>query len=128
MRISDWSSDVCSSDLWDSAERPGGSFHLSREPIDHIRQKTNMVCWAAAGTMLCSARDRMCAPVEVIMTRADSNDPGYGYLTMYQGNKGLPPGDTGRRSEEHTSELQSLMRISYAVFCLKKTKNSPTRT
>src|SRR3546814_10173541 len=30
------------------------------------------------------------------------------------------PGDTGRRSEEHTSELQSLMRISYAVFCLKK--------
>src|SRR3546814_2795337 len=32
---------------------------------------------------------------------------------------------TGRRSEEHTSELQSLMRISYAVFCLKK-KNKPT--
>src|SRR3546814_10375723 len=32
---------------------------------------------------------------------------------------------TGRRSEEHTSELQSLMRISYAVFCLKK-KNQPT--
>src|SRR3546814_2439513 len=30
------------------------------------------------------------------MTRADSNNPGYGYLTMYQGNKGLPPGDTGR--------------------------------
>src|SRR3546814_2508692 len=29
-----------------------------------------------------------------------------------------------RRSEEHTSELQSLMRISYAVFCLKKKKNS----
>src|SRR3546814_10541115 len=33
--------------------------------------------------------------------------------------KGAPPGD---RSEEHTSELQSLMRISYAVFCLKKKK------
>src|SRR3546814_4177391 len=32
-------------------------------------------------------------------------------------------GDTGERSEEHTSELQSLMRISYAVFCLKKKKN-----
>src|SRR3546814_1273018 len=30
------------------------------------------------------------------------------------------------RSEEHTSELQSLMRISYAVFCLKKKKNTPT--
>src|SRR3546814_8199141 len=32
-------------------------------------------------------------------------------------------GEIGRRSEEHTSELQSLMRISYAVFCLKKKKN-----
>src|SRR3546814_4071577 len=34
----------------------------------------------------------------------------------------------GIRSEEHTSELQSLMRISYAVFCLKKKKNNITRT
>src|SRR3546814_3335950 len=32
----------------------------------------------------------------------------------------------GKRSEEHTSELQSLMRISYAVFCLKKKKNKHT--
>src|SRR3546814_1113119 len=32
-----------------------------------------------------------------------------------------------KRSEEHTSELQSLMRISYAVFCLKKKKTTPTR-
>src|SRR3546814_6635907 len=35
----------------------------------------------------------------------------------------VEPGATMRRSEEHTSELQSLMRISYAVFCLKKKKN-----
>src|SRR3546814_4693115 len=34
--------------------------------------------------------------------------------------------DAARRSEEHTSELQSLMRISYAVFCLKKKKNNMT--
>src|SRR3546814_9596786 len=34
---------------------------------------------------------------------------------------------TGRRSEEHTSELQSLMRISYAVFCLKKKKKQNSR-
>src|SRR3546814_10542642 len=47
------------------------------------------------------------------------------------GSRGLFQGEPGRRfdrddlhrSEEHTSELQSLMRISYAVFCLKKTKN-----
>src|SRR3546814_8519801 len=35
---------------------------------------------------------------------------------------------SGHRSEEHTSELQSLMRISYAVFCLKKKKNKYTKT
>src|SRR3546814_4834292 len=40
------------------------------------------------------------------------------------GRKAVPPG----RSEEHTSELQSLMRISYAVFCLKKTKQNSTQT
>src|SRR3546814_9186930 len=34
----------------------------------------------------------------------------------------------GRRSEEHTSELQSLMRISYAVFCLKKKKKAQSKT
>src|SRR3546814_3127050 len=37
-------------------------------------------------------------------------------------------GGLGRRSEEHTSELQSLMRISYAVFCLKKKKNTHKHT
>src|SRR3546814_10551849 len=39
-------------------------------------------------------------------------------------NKGVNPPAETRRSEEHTSELQSLMRISYAVFCLKKTHNT----
>src|SRR3546814_4546174 len=39
---------------------------------------------------------------------------------------GVPDATGGGRSEEHTSELQSLMRISYAVFCLKKKKNAIT--
>src|SRR3546814_14328614 len=39
-----------------------------------------------------------------------------------QCSHGVLPAKFGRRSEEHTSELQSLMRISYAVFCLKKKK------
>src|SRR3546814_8071412 len=47
------------------------------------------------------------------------------------GYRKLRPADTLSRSEEHTSELQSLMRISYAVFCLKKKKHtqmtSPTQ-
>src|SRR3546814_1478544 len=42
--------------------------------------------------------------------------------------KGLPIRENMRRSEEHTSELQSLMRISYAVFCLKKKNNTNEST
>src|SRR3546814_895995 len=46
------------------------------------------------------------------------------YPTLDKGRAGLAPVEAERRSEEHTSELQSLMRTSYAVFCLKKkTKN-----
>src|SRR3546814_7424083 len=44
-------------------------------------------------------------------------------LTSAQAQVGAPPVEQNGRSEEHTSELQSLMRISYAVFCLKTKKN-----
>src|SRR3546814_10547505 len=43
-------------------------------------------------------------------------------------NRANPPVYTGQRSEEHTSELQSLMRISYAVFCLNKKTNQSTQS
>src|SRR3546814_6633746 len=43
----------------------------------------------------------------------------------FQSTRGI---EMAMRSEEHTSELQSLMRISYAVFCLKKTQNNNTNT
>src|SRR3546814_9213794 len=42
--------------------------------------------------------------------------------------RGSPKNQMNNRSEEHTSELQSLMRISYAVFCLKKKKKKSTTT
>src|SRR3546814_7928402 len=45
-----------------------------------------------------------------------------GFLDAHARDSGLPPSVPVPRSEEHTSELQSLMRISYAVFCLKKKK------
>src|SRR3546814_1979448 len=45
-----------------------------------------------------------------------------GTAPVYRGEPGYRDGLDGDRSEEHTSELQSLMRISYAVFCLKKKK------
>src|SRR3546814_1531761 len=47
----------------------------------------------------------------------DEGDAGADHLAL-----GVDPAAPGARSEEHTSELQSLMRISYAVFCLKKKK------
>src|SRR3546814_10493813 len=48
--------------------------------------------------------------------------------SLRQGGGSLGSGSGSIRSEEHTSELQSLMRISYAVFCLKKKKNSTKPT
>src|SRR3546814_6162564 len=86
MRISDWSSDVCSSDL----QAAGGTLAvvLGHQRVGHV---------ASVGTGAC----QWCQKDAV----------GQGERT---------------RSEEHTSELQSLMRISYAVFCLKKKKNKET--
>lgn len=80
----------------DSGLAPSGFFRLSREPIDHVRQPSNMVCWAAAGTMLVSARDLVSQPIRTVMQTADANDPGYNYLDKFNANQGLPPGDTGR--------------------------------
>src|SRR3546814_8862934 len=87
MRISDWSSDVCSSDLrmWQRAWLYAG----------HVDQIPN---------------------------------PGSWFLTRNTGSPILVvrdlEGQVRARSEEHTSELQSLMRISYAVFCLTKKKTT----
>src|SRR3546814_7771653 len=84
MRISDWSSDVCSSDL---AGRALGGHRGDRQLTDAA----------------------LVVPGQVA-----------GVLPHRGVDVGLPRGVVDRRSEEHTSELQSLMRISYAVFCLKK--------
>ncbi|MCW5965030.1 MAG: peptidoglycan-binding protein [Bryobacterales bacterium] len=80
----------------DSGERAGSVFKVSAEPISHVVQPTNMTCWAAAGTMLRSARDQQSFPISTVMGFADAADPGYGYLSKFNTNKGLPPGDTGR--------------------------------
>src|SRR3546814_7115846 len=87
MRISDWSSDVCSSDL---------DKRVVYEPVRLAQDFRN-----------------------------------FDFLSPWEGADYILPGDekaggTGEapRSEEHTSELQSLMRISYAVLCLKKKKTT----
>src|SRR3546814_5461261 len=91
MRISDWSSDVCSSDL------EPGSLPCPRHSPPCARSTTPAAASGWAWTR------RNC------MARCADGSPAAA---------GTAP--TGSRSEEHTSELQSLMRISYAVFCLKK--------
>src|SRR3546814_4588793 len=101
MRISDWSSDVCSSDLFlahnsvDGFEYPHG---LTLEQYQNLRR--------LAAYLMALPEDY--AKFDMGWWTADSRSPG-----------------ATTRSEEHTSELQSLMRISYAVFCLKK-KNTTT--
>src|SRR3546814_8430446 len=95
MRISDWSSDVCSSDL------------LELRAPDH-REKAQPV----------GSGGRPYFPVDLHIgevVREGLLDRG-----VDGGKDQLELG----RSEEHTSELQSLMRISYAVFCLKKKKQT----
>src|SRR3546814_2332651 len=93
MRISDWSSDVCSSDL--QGHRPKFLPH-HQHPTDIVLPQR-----AAAEEDQRHLRNR----TEDMPPRASSFGIAAPVLS---------------RSEEHTSELQSLMRISYAVFCLKK--------
>src|SRR3546814_2277622 len=110
MRISDWMSDVCSSDLAaalrDQARAGGLRFeaYLTKDQADWLLEQIE--------------RGRFADPSEAV------------FLTVQNFIEMEPHGDLrdellrrriqAARSEEHTSELQSLMRISYAVFCLKK--------
>src|SRR3546814_2586745 len=105
MRISDWSSDVCSSDLATAFalpkvfdERLSGFFHDS---VFGIGGMVTIVYTCSALTQLVGGE------------LADR----YSLRGVYATVQWL---QIPVRSEEHTSELQSLMRISYAVFCLKK--------
>src|SRR3546814_6189961 len=101
MRISDWSSDVCSSDL-----RP-----LAAARAGHPRLCAQLA--RSAAPLRAAARlrpGRAAGEAEPDPQRAPRDRPADLHLRR------------GRRSEEHTSELQSLMRISYAVLCLKKQK------
>src|SRR3546814_4776342 len=110
MRISDWSSDVCSSDL-DVDHR------LDRE--DHAGLQFGAGAGAAGmddlGRVVEQAADAVAAEIA------------HHAVTMRLGMLLDGVADVAERSEEHTSELQSLMRISYAVFCLKKKNNQTTR-
>src|SRR3546814_1597921 len=118
MRISDWSSDVCSSDLLASpgaCPSIGSSPCSSDEPPAKRAPPTDASALRSAVGPLSA---RMYQPsaasgrLAVHLLRPVSEP-----ILERRINHGEEP-----RSEEHTSELQSLMRISYAVFCLKKKK------
>src|SRR3546814_8907205 len=111
MRISDWSSDVCSSDLRSVRSLWSGRRAVGREEVGS-RSRLRWGC-ATWHTISGSSRGSV--------SRRDRRENG----PIEVGRSLLP---TAARSEEHTSELQSLMRISYAVFCLQNKNQSTTST
>src|SRR3546814_6464864 len=132
MRISDWSSDVCSSDLGfddrlDEAARrqdrlDGAQSAQPRTAAPPAAGEVVLRPLYAAGRLL-----HLHEPVHARSAAGALSGVG-GEALPHRPPSPLPRrlpelGDQGGRSEEHTSELQSLMRNSYAVFCLKKTTN-----
>src|SRR3546814_9379751 len=115
MRISDWSSDVCSADL----AAIGVDFrHADIVQFERLRRQLgHRVDVDRVFRRLHGRADILGAELEPI------GSPRLKRILRHPDERGLElVGDLWRRSEEHTSELQSLMRISYAVFCLKKKK------
>src|SRR3546814_8244082 len=129
MHISDWSSAVCSSDLstqqqedfcniyvrYPNATRAAvevGYSHASARNQGYRLLRDEAVLARIAELRADMVR-RHCLGTETLLAKLEAL-----YTTAFEGQY--------YRSEEHTSELQSLMRISYAVFCLKKKKNMNT--
>src|SRR3546814_2610447 len=128
MRISDWSSDVCSSDLEAVAHAPeGGDQHDSA-----VRRRDPQVLLSGGDVLRLNQPGgrivRQNDEGEVVrIQRLQQHEAGLRLAGNHRQAEGLVADEAGDglregRSEEHTSELQSLMRISYAVFCLKKKK------
>src|SRR3546814_986077 len=118
MRISDWSSDVCSSDLG-RGRRPGRG--RCRRARSRCSCRRTPAAAAGASEVVPGAVRIATMPLDSATGQADSarawfrSDAGLALLESE-----YPTVVRALRSEEHTSELQSLMRSSYAVFCLKK--------
>src|SRR3546814_10373320 len=125
MRISDWSSDVCSSDL---QRLPAA------QVVPHpLQGQGALAADVQAGHALLQELQRTVDPELIVREGIDAMGQAHeppavrivgGELgrhpALAQGGK-VERRPAGERSEEHTSELQSLMSISYAVFCLTKT-------
>src|SRR3546814_2638992 len=132
LRISDWSSDVCSSDLprthrySSSRGVPGlrralAGYYQRRFDVD-LDPESEVIVTLGSKEGIANLAQAITSPGDVVL----SPNPSYpihafGFIIAGAAIRHLP---VRVRSEEHTSELQSLMRISYAVFCLKKKNQS----
>src|SRR3546814_4035918 len=114
MRISDWSSDVCSSDLAKDSLRPGKG-----DDVVHGQEIIGIVALGDETEFFFQRLAHFQGKARAIAGMGGG--PGQ-FLQPLLRRPSFRHGFMGIRSEEHTSELQSLMRISYAVFCLKKKK------
>src|SRR3546814_1245553 len=122
MRISDWISDVCSSDLLSSDSRIVVALSRSERRIDLQRGAAFFHAARDAGRpfVVAAAGHRVIAVGTRFAVRRDADGV---RVVVTEGLVRLES-DPGSRSDEHTSELQSLMRLSYAVLCLQKTTKS----
>src|SRR3546814_1044542 len=139
MLISDWSSDVCSSDLRNRASFPirlRFRDSSSSSVSTCVRSRCCVISGATQSSSIGDAVDRITPESMKPLAIALGDPAGIGpeiVAKAWSQRKqrrlapffavGDPRSVKAVRSEEHTSELQSLMRISYAVFCLKKKKN-----
>src|SRR3546814_7527923 len=121
MRISDWSSDVCSSDLW--GENRLRHIAADLAPVDIPGRYSLYIGQTVAPHLPMAETSEIVRSVCIIMDAlhprtgaiTDAHQD-YGYIVLSHDVTPLP------RSEEHTSEHQSLMSTSYAVFCMKQKK------
>src|SRR3546814_5322228 len=128
MRISDWSSDVCSSDLADPpgyADRFLAGCRAASIPVEELDPERVM---AEEPNISRAVRRAFAVPDATVQSwrllnlLADDVRLRGGQVLLRHSVLSVRVEGGRVRSEEHTSELQSLMRISYAVFCLKKKK------
>src|SRR3546814_8472667 len=118
MGISDWSADVC------AADRGGGTLTVIDDDCVEHEYETGDAFVAPVNPH--TARNYSSLPVTVraafVLPRTSPPTPPMPTIFVSEDADDVLDEYCGLRSEEHTSELQSLMRISYAVFCLQKKK------
>src|SRR3546814_5866140 len=132
MRISDWSSDVCSSDLSSLAAREPALYNYgwSKERAEAIVQGSGLDWTIVRPPAVFGPGDTEMLDLFRMARRGIALVPSGRMSAIYVDELArllvtLAADRTASRSEEHTSELQSLMRISYAVFCLKQNNTTP---